>query len=56
MFGSDQAQRIFGGRSAFRIEANFAVYDFALSDEDMATLDDLDQSHGTDQARERKWW
>ena len=39
-----------------RIEANFAVYDFALSDEDMAALDDLDQSHGTDQARERKWW
>jgi diketogulonate reductase-like aldo/keto reductase len=39
-----------------RIQANFAVYDFALSDEDMATLDDLDQSHGTDQARERKWW
>ena len=22
----------------------------------MALLDDLDQSHGTDQARERKWW
>jgi diketogulonate reductase-like aldo/keto reductase len=39
-----------------RIEANFAVFDFALSDEDMALLDGLDQSHGTDQARESKWW
>ncbi len=39
-----------------RIQANFQVYDFTLSDEDMALLDDLDQSHGTDQARERKWW
>jgi diketogulonate reductase-like aldo/keto reductase len=39
-----------------RIEANFAVFDFALSDQDMALLDGLDQSHGTDQARESKWW
>ena len=39
-----------------RIEANFAVFDFTLSDEDMALLDELDQSHGTDQARESKWW
>ena len=39
-----------------RIEANFGVYDFALSDDDMARLDELDQSHGTDLARERKWW
>ena len=39
-----------------RIETNFAVFDFTLSDEDMALLDDLDQSHGTDQARESKWW
>ncbi len=39
-----------------RIQANLEVYDFTLSGEDMALLDDLDQSHGTDQARERKWW
>jgi diketogulonate reductase-like aldo/keto reductase len=39
-----------------RIDANFQVFDFALSEEDMALLDGLDQSHGTDQARERKWW
>jgi diketogulonate reductase-like aldo/keto reductase len=39
-----------------RIEANARVFDFALSDEDMAALDDLDQSHGTEVARERKWW
>ena len=39
-----------------RIEENAAVFDFALSDEDMAALDALDQTGGTDQARERKWW
>jgi diketogulonate reductase-like aldo/keto reductase len=39
-----------------RIEANAQVFDFSLSDEDMALLDDLDQSHGTELARERKWW
>ncbi|MGZ4245729.1 MAG: aldo/keto reductase [Solirubrobacteraceae bacterium] len=39
-----------------RIEVNAQVFDFALSDEDMAVLDDLDQSHGTEVARERKWW
>ena len=39
-----------------RIEANAQVFDFALSDEDMATLDGLDQTGGTAEARERKWW
>ncbi len=39
-----------------RIEANFSVFDFTLSDEDMAQLDELDQSHHTDVARERRWW
>ena len=39
-----------------RIEANARVFDFSLSPEDMARLDDLDQSHGTEVARERKWW
>ena len=39
-----------------RIEANAQVFGFALSDEDMATLDGLDQTGGTAEARERKWW
>jgi 2,5-diketo-D-gluconate reductase A len=32
------------------------VFDFTLSEEDMAALDGLDRSGGTDAARERKWW
>jgi diketogulonate reductase-like aldo/keto reductase len=39
-----------------RIEENAQVFDFKLSDEDMAALDRLDQTGGTDQARESKWW
>jgi 2,5-diketo-D-gluconate reductase A len=39
-----------------RIAENAAIFDFALSDEDMARLDALDRTDGTDQARERKWW
>jgi diketogulonate reductase-like aldo/keto reductase len=39
-----------------RIEANAQVFDFTLSDEDMAALDALDTTGGTDQARESKWW
>lgn len=39
-----------------RIEENARIFDFVLSDEDMAALDTLDQTGGTDQARERKWW
>ena len=39
-----------------RIEENAQIFDFALSDEDMAALDALDQTDGTDQALERKWW
>jgi diketogulonate reductase-like aldo/keto reductase len=39
-----------------RIEQNAQVFDFTLSDEDMATLDALDVTAGTDRARERKWW
>jgi diketogulonate reductase-like aldo/keto reductase len=39
-----------------RIEENGRLLDFALSDEDMAALDALDETGGTDRALERKWW
>ena len=39
-----------------RIEENGRVFDFELSDGDMAALDALDQTGGTQAARERKWW
>jgi diketogulonate reductase-like aldo/keto reductase len=39
-----------------RIEENAAVFDFELSDQDMAALDGLDRTGGTANAREQKWW
>jgi 2,5-diketo-D-gluconate reductase A len=39
-----------------RIEENGQVFDFALSEEDLAVLDALDRTGGTEAARERKWW
>ena len=39
-----------------RIQENAQIFDFALSGEDMAALDALDQTNGTDQALEDKWW
>ena len=39
-----------------RIRENAQIFDFALSDDDMALLDGLDQTGGTAEARERKWW
>jgi diketogulonate reductase-like aldo/keto reductase len=39
-----------------RIAENCAIYDFALSDADMAALDALDRTGGADKAREQKWW
>jgi 2,5-diketo-D-gluconate reductase A len=39
-----------------RIEENAKVFDFVLSDDDMAELDGLDRTGGTDKALERKWW
>jgi diketogulonate reductase-like aldo/keto reductase len=39
-----------------RIEANSRVFDFTLSDDDMAALDALDTTGGTDRALERRWW
>jgi 2,5-diketo-D-gluconate reductase A len=39
-----------------RIVENGQLFDFELSDEDMAQLDDLDRTGGTDRAIERTWW
>ncbi len=39
-----------------RIEENARVFDFSLSDRDMAELDALDQTGGTDRAVEEPWW
>ena len=39
-----------------RIAENSQIFDFTLSDEDMAALDALDQTHGTDRALESTWW
>jgi 2,5-diketo-D-gluconate reductase A len=39
-----------------RIEENAQIFDFTLSDEDMAVLDTLDATGGTERALERKWW
>jgi diketogulonate reductase-like aldo/keto reductase len=39
-----------------RIEQNAQVFDFELSDEDLAVLDGLDRTGGTDHAREQRWW
>lgn len=39
-----------------RIEENAQIFDFNLSDEDMATLDALDETGGTSLALECKWW
>jgi hypothetical protein len=39
-----------------RIEENSSVFDFTLPDRDMAELDALDQTDGTDRALESKWW
>ncbi|HTU87745.1 MAG TPA: aldo/keto reductase [Solirubrobacteraceae bacterium] len=39
-----------------RIAENAQIFDFELSDEDIAALDALDRTHGTGRAQERKWW
>jgi len=39
-----------------RIEENAQIFDFALSDAELAALDALDQTSSTQRARERKWW
>jgi 2,5-diketo-D-gluconate reductase A len=39
-----------------RIAENAQIFDFTLSDEDMADLDALDRTDRTEQAVERVWW
>ena len=39
-----------------RIRENAQIFDFTLTDRDMAALDALDQTNGTDRALERPWW
>jgi len=39
-----------------RIAENAGVFDFTLTDADMAALDALDETGGTDAARRDKWW
>jgi diketogulonate reductase-like aldo/keto reductase len=39
-----------------RIEENGQVFDFSLPEDDMAALDALDETGGTDRAQERPWW
>jgi 2,5-diketo-D-gluconate reductase A len=39
-----------------RIAENAQIFDFALAEEDVAALDALDRTNGTDRARERRWW
>jgi 2,5-diketo-D-gluconate reductase A len=39
-----------------RIEENGSIFDFHLTDQDMAELDAEDRTHGTDRAVERGWW
>jgi diketogulonate reductase-like aldo/keto reductase len=39
-----------------RIEENAQIFDFTLSDEDMAALDAMDDTGGTERALERPWW
>jgi diketogulonate reductase-like aldo/keto reductase len=39
-----------------RIAENAQIFDFALSDDDLAELDGLDRTAGTGEAQERKWW
>jgi methylglyoxal/glyoxal reductase len=39
-----------------RIRENGQIFDFKLSDEDLARLDALDRTRGTGNALERRWW
>jgi 2,5-diketo-D-gluconate reductase A len=39
-----------------RIQENAAIFDFTISEDDLAALDSLDRTDGTAQALERPWW
>jgi diketogulonate reductase-like aldo/keto reductase len=39
-----------------RLQENAQIFDFTLSDEDMADLDALDETGGTRRPLERRWW
>jgi len=39
-----------------RIAENAQIFDFTLSEDEMAALDGLDKTRGTDKALERGWW
>ena len=39
-----------------RIAENAQLFDFTLTDEDIAQLDQLDRTDGTERALEHKWW
>jgi diketogulonate reductase-like aldo/keto reductase len=39
-----------------RIVENARLFDFTLGDDDLAALDALDRTGGTDRALERRWW
>jgi 2,5-diketo-D-gluconate reductase A len=39
-----------------RIAENAEIFDFTLSDEDMAELSALDETGGTSRALEHRWW
>ena len=39
-----------------RIAENADIFSFTLSDEDMAALNGLDRTGGTDEANESTWW
>jgi 2,5-diketo-D-gluconate reductase A len=39
-----------------RIEENSRIFDFTLTDGDVSELDALDETGGTAEAREQKWW
>jgi diketogulonate reductase-like aldo/keto reductase len=39
-----------------RIQENAQIFDFTLTDKDMAALDALDRTRGTARAHERPWW